>query len=159
MKNIKRIVAMVLALAILVIGASAAFADSSTLTTTGNVYMRMGPSKGYDTITALKTGVKVSVLDSEKDGRGVTWYKVTANGNTGWVSSVYLSSGENKIRMTGNSYLRDKASLDGKKVGSVTAGTVLKYSGTAKDGRGVTWYKVTVNNKTCWVSSKYTVKY
>ncbi|MBR1560967.1 MAG: SH3 domain-containing protein [Clostridia bacterium] len=57
---------------------------------TGNVNVRRGPGKQYDTIGYLDKGDLVTYLNSsKKDDRGVTWYKVRVGGREGWVSSKY----------------------------------------------------------------------
>lgn len=58
--------------------------------TTGNVWLRTGPGLGYAKISAVPSGTTVSYLGSSStDGRGVKWYKVKYDGDTGWVSSKY----------------------------------------------------------------------
>ena len=57
---------------------------------TGDVYVRKGPDRDYAEIGLLYTGDKAPYLgDRKKDYRGVTWYKVSYKGKTGWVSSKY----------------------------------------------------------------------
>lgn len=57
---------------------------------TGNVNIRKGPGKEYDSIGNLDKGDVVTYLgSSKKDYRGVTWYKVKVGGREGWVSSKY----------------------------------------------------------------------
>ena len=56
----------------------------------------------------------------------------------------------------GQVYLRKGPGLDYAEVKVIKAGKTAKYLGTTKkDSRGVAWYKVSFNNKTGWVSSKY----
>ena len=57
---------------------------------TGDVYVRKGPDRDYAEIGLLYTGDKAPYLgDRKKDYRGVTWFKVSYKGKTGWVSSKY----------------------------------------------------------------------
>ena len=167
MKSIKRIAAMVLALAILVIGASSvAFAGGQEYTTTANLNMRMGAGKGYALITTLNKGVSVTRLDSAKASNGITWYKVeTKDGIKGWCCASYLKAKGtpsptpvtgNKVKMSGDAFIRSAASLDGIEMDVAKKGTTLTYDDAKKDWRGVTWYHVTKDGyMKGWVSSKY----
>ena len=85
MKNrVIRIVAAALALA-LVLGMALA-----EVRTTGKVWLRTGPGLDYDGISILSEGKTFEYLgETSVDGRGVTWYKVTAEDKEGWVSSRY----------------------------------------------------------------------
>ena len=160
MKNIRKIIAIVLVIATLALTAVAASASSivgNKIYTTGNANIRKGPGKGYDVITTVGKGKTLTRLDSKKDSRGVLWYKVKVGGKTGWISSVF--SGANpgmtgKIRTTGSANIRNKANKDAKIIKTVGAGKTLKYTDTKTDKRGVKWYLVTIGNTAGWISSK-----
>ena len=63
---------------------------ASTVRTTGNVWLRKGPGKGYGKIRSIASGRKLEYLGkSSVDSRGVRWYRVRYDGSTGWVSSRY----------------------------------------------------------------------
>jgi uncharacterized protein YraI len=69
-------------------GGSASSGDK--VVTTGNAWLRKGAGLGYSKIAAIPEGTTVAYLGSSStDGRGVKWYKVKYDGNTGWVSSKY----------------------------------------------------------------------
>ena len=52
--------------------------------------MRKGPGLDYDQVTSFSKGKSLTYLgESQKDARGVTWYKCSSGKNTGWVSSRY----------------------------------------------------------------------
>ena len=58
--------------------------------TTGDVWMRKGPGKNYETIVSVAQGKSLEYLgESSVDERGVTWYKVSDGKHEGWVSSRY----------------------------------------------------------------------
>lgn len=60
--------------------------------TDGNSNLRTGPGLGYQSIGYLQEGETASYLGSSSvDERGVTWYKINFNGQTGWVSSKYTT--------------------------------------------------------------------
>lgn len=63
---------------------------SNVVKATGNVNLRKGPGLNYKDIGTLKKGNKAAYLgEAKKDERGVTWYKVSFGGKTGWISSRY----------------------------------------------------------------------
>ena len=132
-------------------------AERVRIMTTGTANIRKGPGKDYGVITTVGKGVSLTRLDSKKDSRGVLWYKVKINGKTGWISSVF--SGANpgmtgKVKTTGSANIRNKASLNGKVITTVSAGKTLKYTDTKTDNRGVKWYLVTIGNTAGWISGK-----
>lgn len=53
--------------------------------TTANLNVRSAPSTAYSIVTTLPKGTQVEVV-----GQNTGWFKIKANGHTGWVSSSYL---------------------------------------------------------------------
>lgn len=159
MKNIKKALAAILVLATILALSTAALASGKTLYATATVNLRKGAGLDYGVIRTLHKNDAATQLDSAKDGRGVIWYKVKLeNGQTGWVSSKYISDkpvGKASITLTGKVNLRKDANKESKSLKTVPKGTVLTFTKTEKDGRGVVWYKVSYDGKTGWVSSKY----
>ena len=159
MKNIKKVLAVLLVLATIFALSTAALASGKTLYATATVNLRKGAGLDYSVIRTLHKNDAMTQLESAKDGRGVIWYKVKLeNGKTGWVSSKYISDkpvGKASITLTGKVNLRKEANKESKSLKTVPSGTVLSFTKTAKDGRGVVWYKVSYNGSTGWVSSKY----
>ena len=67
-----------------------AVAGGTKVKATGNVNVRKGPSKDYGILGTVQKGETLTYCnDSQRDKRGVRWYKVKYNGSTGWVSSKY----------------------------------------------------------------------
>ena len=62
-------------------------------TLTGDLKMREKPDVNATWLTTVYKGSEYTILDEAKDNRTppVTWYKITANGKTGWISSSYVS--------------------------------------------------------------------
>ena len=59
---------------------------------TASVNLRSGPGTGYDDIGTLAKGETATYLGSySTDERGVVWYQVRFEGQTGWVSSRYTA--------------------------------------------------------------------
>ena len=71
-----------------------------------------------------------------------------------------VTGGKTKIGgVTGNTNVRTGPGLKYRIIGVLHKGDETKYLGkSAKDDRGVTWYKVEWNGRTGWVSSRYTRK-
>ena len=62
----------------------------------------------------------------------------------------------NFIKTTGSVNVRKGAGLKYAIITALTSGTIVSYLGTTKkDDRGVAWYKININGKEGWVSSKY----
>ena len=63
---------------------------SRTVKMTGNANIRTGAGLYYNSIGVAKKGATATYLNAMSiDGRGVAWYKISYNGKTGWVSSMY----------------------------------------------------------------------
>ena len=158
MKTMKKALAAVLMVALVMSCASVAFASTS-IYTTGKCNLRTGPALGYSSITTVPKGTNLTATSSKTDDRGVKWYKVKYDGKTGWVSSVYCKKGsaptsKKVVVATGNTYIRSNSNLNGKKLGVLHTGERANYlNKSALDSRGVRWYKVTYAGITGWVSS------
>lgn len=145
----------------------AKFAEKTSkyIRSTGDVYLRKGPGLKYRTIGVLKKGNTLRYAGKTKsDNRGVKWYKVSYKKRSAWISSRYTkfvskksaTENESKVKTTGSVNLRMGPGLDFVEYASVKEGKTLPYlNESAKDDRGVTWYKVSYNGKELWVSSKY----
>ena len=145
---------------------------SGTFYTTGQVNLRTGAGLFYSVITTVGKGTEIEVTAKAKDDRGVTWYKTTVDGTTGWISSANLttksspddedsssggSSTGTKVIATGQLTIRKSPNKDsGAVVGYMAKGKKGDYLGESKkDSRGVVWYKISYNGMTGWVSSRY----
>ena len=68
----------------------AAGTSGSYIQATGRLNVRSGPGLGYDDKGTLLSGSTATYLNEYSvDERGVTWYKISYNGGSGWVSSRY----------------------------------------------------------------------
>jgi uncharacterized protein YraI len=71
-------------------GGSSSGGDSDEVITTGNAWLRKGAGLGYAKISVVPEGTTVSYLgQSSTDSRGVKWFKVKYDGDTGWISSKF----------------------------------------------------------------------
>lgn len=180
----KRKIATLLAL-VFALACAGALADSVRFT--GDCNVRSGPGLGYGVIGSVNAGSYLTYLDSAKvDSRGVTWYRVSFGGGSGWVSSVYsylsgssgsatyggggggnggysskgsdsYSSGSTVYAGSGDTNVRTGPGLGYASVGTLYQGQSATYLGeTSYDSRGVAWYKIRWNGLARWVSSVYT---
>ena len=95
MRQLKKFVAAILVMSLLLAMVAVTALAAETLKTTGQVNMRKGPGLKYATIMTIGKGKTLTYTGtSKKDSRGVTWYKVSFNGKTGWVSSRYAKLGK-----------------------------------------------------------------
>lgn len=129
-----------------------AFAASATTTATVNV--RSGAGTNYKVVTCVSKGKAVTT-----NGTSGNWTKVTANGKTGYISSKYLkSSGNSSTTTTSGTTVYSTTTLNvrsgpGTSYSIVTS--MKKGQSAVKTGASGSWYKVSVNGKTGYVSSKY----
>ena len=56
--------------------------------TTSNVNLRKGPSESFEVVEKVPLGYNLKVVQSTKDGGGVTWHKTDLN--DAWVKSTYV---------------------------------------------------------------------
>ena len=167
MKTMMKIVAAMLIAVMLLMGAALA---AGKIQIEGTVNLRKGAGLKYAKVGTLKDGKVLSFDKTRNDNRGVIWYHVKG----GWGSSKNTTQvagsvdqtkkGTDKgskasgktVKATGDVKLRKGPGLDYAEAGMMKAGNTAKYLGSAKkDARGVTWYKVSFNGKTGWVSSRY----
>jgi N-acetylmuramoyl-L-alanine amidase len=131
---------------------------------------------GVSTVDSLNVrssaGLNASILGNLAKGSNVSitgsltgWYRIDFGGSTGWVSSQYIEksasapspSSSQSVYGRATIYslnVRDKASLNGKVVGSVKQGEAYKIL-EEKDN----WYKLSLNGgKTGWAAGWYIEK-
>lgn len=161
MKNLKRVCAVLVLMAVLCTVFAGAAMAATYYYTTASLNMRRGAGTEYAKITTLSKGAKVEKMDSAKASNGVTWYKVKHGSTTGWVCASYLTSksGGGTITMKGGkSYIRSGPGKNYSVKGTIPKGASAKYIDTAYDNRkpAVLWYKIKYNGITGWVSSLYT---
>ncbi len=182
----KRFAGLLMAAVLLAVCLTAVAENYNYVYFTGAANVRTGPGLSYASIGSIDSGSTLPYLQSaSRDSRGVTWYKVSFSGTTGWASSkhctltnssgtsVYASGGSTSVY--GNSYV-DGGKLSGAWVcatanANVRSGPGLGYAlldameegeyaaflgNTAYDSRGVCWYNVKFDGSTGWVSSAYT---
>ena len=139
------------------------FACAEDAVVTGNdVNFRSGPGMNYEVTDCLENGTVVTVNDRSDS----TWYSVSYNGKTGFVSALYLSiqetvqeepavqtpEAELSVGTINAMYVRFRSgpSTDYSILGEVNSGTPVIILGAA-DG----WSHVTVNGQDGYVFSDY----
>ena len=68
-------------------------ADTSKgVVTATSLNVRSGPGTSYSSVTTVKEGAVVTIVDVGYDESGTAWYQiVTADGTEGWASATYIS--------------------------------------------------------------------
>ena len=169
MKGMTRVIAA-LVIAVMVVSGIAALAEG-LIRTTGTVNLRAGAGLGYAKRDTISRGETLKYDKVSRDGRGVTWYRVTRAGKTGWASSRYSVQVNGGVKALSASvadaedsvvtaisavYIRKGPGLGYDAVNGMQKGRTAAYLNEKHvDERGVTWYKVKFNGSTGWVSSKY----
>lgn len=160
--------------ALLTVGAGAASLGTATVNASA-LRLRAGSDTNSAVLTMAYKGETVEVLEDAGSG----WYRVTFKGMTGYMSGEYLklggsasvpvqtlnvapeavpaassSLGNVKVNLNCGEVLnlRSGPSTQSAKVGAIPGGTVLE----AEELSG-SWYKVTYNGKTGYVSAQYIV--
>ena len=132
--------ATTLLLAVSALAAEGDIAVGAGATTGSSLRMRAEASTSSSIITTLDKNVAVAVLDDTLDG----WYKVSFDGNSGYVSADFLQIDQDNIfqsygRVNADGVnVRSSASTDGEVLVSVNSGTIVTVTGLV-DG----WYSVT----------------
>ena len=132
--------ATTLLLAVSALAAEGDIAVGAGATTGSSLRMRAEASTSSSIITTLDKNVAVAVLDDTLDG----WYKVSFDGNSGYVSADFLLIDQDNIfqsygRINADGVnVRSSASTDGEVLASVNSGTIVTVTGLV-DG----WYSVT----------------
>ena len=131
---------MVMALAGFASAAESEQAIAVGATTGSSLRLREEPSTSASIVTTLNKGVAVAILDNSTDG----WYKISYNGNTGYVSSDYMIVDRDNLfttygrANTDSVNVRSSASTEDEVLASIDNGTIVTINGFENG-----WYKVT----------------
>ena len=165
MRNILRTITAILLILTLLIGTALAYSNGSVYAKSGSSNVRSAPSLSGKDIGTLHKGESAPYLgETEWDNRGVAWYLISYKGKTGWISSMYtsLNGGDSRLDVygslwtTGKVHIRKGPSKSAASIRTLAKGERVNDLGrTAVDERGVTWYYVSWDTTTGWVSSKY----
>ena len=139
--------------------------------TTGNVNLRSGPSTGNAKLDTVPDGSIIEYLGKEEyDSEGTRWLNVRYGSQEGWISAEYAdllgqdaSSGSAQVPGTyvrateGDTYLRSGPTLGYAILDVLYKNERAAFLGeVSTDARGVDWYKVNLDGREGWVSSRYT---
>ena len=138
-------VALISGLSVFLLGATALAAEGEIAigagcTTGSSLRMRAEASTDSSIVTALDKSVAVAILDDSIDG----WYKISYNGNTGYVSGDYLTVDQDNIFTTygrvnaSGVNVRSDPSTESSSLATVDEGTIVTVNALV-DG----WYDVT----------------
>lgn len=140
---------------------------NEVLTVTASVVNLRSEAKiSSNRIAMIKKGDSFTKFEEKKDSNGETWYKITVDGQTGYILGKYASvikeadskntsaTGEH-IVITGSVVnVRGGAGQNNSKLGSVTKNSILKKLDSTTVS-GVTWYKVDYNGESGYISGEY----
>ena len=142
---------------------SKAASTKTVYTTTSNLNLRKKASTKGDILLTIPKGKEVAYVSTSG-----SWFKVKYGSKTGYVSSKYIKKttvkttdetetavkaqkiNKTTYQTTANLSMRSSASVKGKKI--LTIPKNKKVTATEKSG---SWYKVSYNGKTGWVSGEY----
>lgn len=161
MKTMKKLIAVILTLAAVIMGAAAlAEGKGDILIATGKCNLRQEADLDSGILAIIHKGDKLTRTGEWKyDIRGVRWYRVTtAGGKTGWASSVYLHYANEKmclIETTARLNIRFAASEKAESIGIIGKGIAVTGTDAARDANGRLWYLITYAGKTGWISADY----
>lgn len=138
-------VALISGLSVFLLGATALAAEGEIAigagcTTGSSLRMRAEASTDSSIVTTLDKSVAVAILDDSIDG----WYKISYNGNTGYVSGDYLTVDQDNIFTTygrvnaSGVNVRSDPSTESGSLATVDEGTIVTINALV-DG----WYDVT----------------
>ena len=138
------------------------------VTVTGtNVNIRSGAGTKYGKLTTANKGAQYDYLGSAKASSGVTWYKISVGGKTGYICSSYAKvssvtvtttapATKQIVTVTGDPVnVRSGADTSKSKIAVVHKGEKYDYLGSAKDSSKTVWYKISVGGKTGYIISTY----
>ncbi len=136
-------------------GNDAVIAARFVRTNTGaGVNLRQSPADTGTVITGVAEGTKVDVLV-----KGIDWYKVHVNSQTGYIASKYLAAeagGSSQNAVVNNP--KNTQVLNLRETPSATAAVLGKYKNHTPVSvlqRGDTWCKVQVGDKTGYMMTAY----
>lgn len=135
-------------------------------TTASSLIIRSGAGTSYKKIGSLPRGTYKEIRSSKKAKDGTTWYKVTDDGKSGYISGKYVDV--INLSVTKVSGLDGRVDTSGSKVtlrkgpGSVygKAGTIgdgkkFTVTGKGKDVYGKLWYRFKKDGDEVFIHSKY----
>ncbi|EJR60838.1 hypothetical protein IIO_03172 [Bacillus cereus VD115] len=121
--------------------------------------VRSGAGTGHNVISKVKQGQVLQVLGQENG-----WFKVSVNGQTGYVSGDFVTTGGNKgttVQQGTGTYTVNVSSLNVRTgpstshtvLGSVNKGKTVQVVGEVQD-----WFKINFNGGTGYVSKDFVTK-
>lgn len=119
-------------------------ARAATVRADGGLRLRKAADANSDKITTIPDGTRLTCTEWKQG-----WVKTTYNGNTGWVSAVYLLF-DGQVKADGGLRLRSGPGTNHEKLLTIPNGTLISCM-EQKDS----WIKTTYGGKTGWVSQEF----
>lgn len=128
--------------------------------------VRSGAGTNYSRIGTMIKGKTFTVTGTAKDKSGVTWYKLTYNSRSGYVSSKYVDIIQPTVTSVSNLMgtvntksdpltIRSGPGKSYSRLGTLAKGKTFSITGKTTDSSGTVWYRFTFNGKTAYASSAY----
>ncbi len=136
---------------------------TGTVKVSGSLNVRKGPGTSYASIGKLYNGDKVTVT-----GSSGSWYVISFNGGTGYVSSAYITKGGTQetatptakpesftgtVKVSGSLNVRKGPGTNYTAIGKLYNGDKVTVTGSSGS-----WYAISFSGSTGYVSSAYIVK-
>uniref|UniRef100_UPI002493E5C7 SH3 domain-containing protein n=1 Tax=Cytobacillus firmus TaxID=1399 RepID=UPI002493E5C7 len=151
--------------------ADASLVGQDAVSTGSNVNVRKGASTSYEVIGKLTLGQKVKVIDQHANSQGELWYRISFNGQLGWVIADFLKADSGstepppsepaiikKTVQVDSAAVRRGASSDYQAVATLSKNQEVSIIAEYKNSKGELWYRVDLGNVIGWVISSTFVK-
>ena len=151
--------------------ADASLVGQDAVSTGSNVNVRRGASTSYEVIGKLTLGQKVKVIDQHANSQGELWYRISFNGQLGWVIADFLKADSGstepppsepaiikKTVQVDSAAVRRGASSDYQAVATLSKNQEVSIIAEYKNSKGELWYRVDLGSVIGWVISSAFVK-
>lgn len=142
-------------------------AGQAVTTTTGDANMRQLPGTGQTVVATVALGAILHIADGPTTTDGYTWYKVSGNPGSGWMSASLLAAtdaeppsgrfavGDRLQVDTDFLNIRQEPSIRGQANATVPYGTVAIVIDGPNPTGGYRWYKVETDYGSGWAVEQY----
>ncbi|MEH6986930.1 SH3 domain-containing protein, partial [Cytobacillus firmus] len=151
--------------------ADTSLVGQNAVSTGSNVNVRKGASTSYEVIGKLTLGQKVKVIDQHENSQGELWYRISFNGQLGWVIADFLKADSGstepppsepaiikKTVQVDSAAVRRGASADYQAVATLSKNQEVSIIAEYKNSKGELWYRVDLGDVIGWVISSAFVK-
>ncbi|WHY61452.1 SH3 domain-containing protein [Cytobacillus firmus] len=151
--------------------AGSSLVGQDAVSTGSNVNVRKGASTSYEVIGKLTLGQKVKVIDQHENSQGELWYRISFNGQLGWVIADFLKADSGstepppsepaiikKTVQVDSAAVRRGASADYQTVATLSKNQEVSIIAEYKNSKGELWYRVDLGDVIGWVINSAFIK-